>query len=127
MKNKLAHWYKKYITNEAVAAFDNNNIKRLEDLRNMNHDIIDLLNFEKHPLIISIEENRIPMIIYFIKNNITEKILEDALILTKKNNLKEIENIIIIQTQDISYRRKYYLNKYITEKKKEKIIEKNNL
>jgi hypothetical protein len=127
MKNKLAHWYKKYITNEAVTAFEYNNVKKLQDLKNMGHDIIDLLNFEKHPLLIAIEEKRIPLVIYFIKNNITEKILEEALILTKKEKSTEIEKIIILQTQEIEERKKHYLTHYNKQKKQEKIINKNNL
>ena len=127
MKNKLAHWYKKYITNEATEAFEYNNIKKLQDLKNMGHDIIDLLNFEKHPLLIAIEEKRIPLIIYFIKNNITEKILEDALILTKKEKSPEIEKIIVLQTQELEKRKKHYLNKYNKIKKEEKIIQKGSL
>jgi len=127
VKGKVAHWYKKYITNEAVSAFENNNVKKIQDLKNMGHDIIDLLNFDKHPILVAIKENRIPLVIFFIKNNITDKILEDALIIIKKEKLTEIEKIIIIHTQERVKRREYYLTQYIKGKKQEKLINKNHL
>lgn len=127
MKNKLVHWYKKYITTEATIAFESNNVKKLQDLKNMGLDVIDLLNFEDHPLIISIKEEKIPMIIFFIKNGITEKLLEEALILTKKEEKKEIEKIILIQTQSKENRKEFYSKKYSKQKKEEKLILKNNI
>ncbi len=127
MKNKLVHWYKKNITKEAIIAFESNNIKKLQDLKNMGYDIIDLLNFDEHPLIISIKENKVPMIVFFIKNGITEKLLEQSLILVKKEEKEEIEKIILIQTQSKDNKKEFYKEKYSKNKKEEKIISKNNI
>jgi hypothetical protein len=127
MKNKLVNWYKKYITTEANDAFESNNVKKIQDLKNMGYDVIDLLKFEKHPLLISIKENKIPMIIFFIKNGITESILEEALILSKKEKKEEIEKIIILHTQSKEIKKEFYKKKYIRQKKEDNNIIKNNV
>lgn len=124
---KMVGWFKKGVIAEAKLAFSKNNTKKLNDLRLMGHDISELLGFEEHPLIVSIKNNQIPLIIYFIKIGITSQLLEEALILTKKENLKEIEELIIIQTQKRNKRTDFYQKKYEKSKKKESFILKNNI
>lgn len=124
---KMVNWFKKGIIAEAKLAFEKNNIKKLNDLRLMGHDISELLDFDEHPLIIAIKKNQKPLIIYFIKIGITSQLLEEVLILTKKEKLKEIEELIIIQTQKRQKRAEYYRNQYEKSKKKENFILKNNI
>ena len=124
---KMVGWFKKGIIAEAKLAFSRNNKKKLNDLRLMGHDISELLDFDEHPLIISIKNNQKPLIIYFIKIGITSQLLEEALILTKKENLKEIEELIIIQTQKRNKKADFYQKKHIKSKKKENFILKNNI
>ena len=124
---KMVGWFKKGIIAEAKLAFSRNNTKKLNDLRLMGHDISELLDFNEHPLIVSIKNNQKPLIIYFIKIGITSQLLEEALILTKKENLKEIEELIIIQTQKRNKKVDFYQKKHIKSKKKESFILKNNI
>ncbi len=124
---KMVGWFKKGIIAEAKLAFSRNNTKKLNDLRLMGHDISELLDFDEHPLIVSIKNNQKPLIIYFIKIGITSQLLEEALILTKKENLKEIEELIIIQTQKRNKKVDFYQKKHIKSKKKENFILKNNI
>ncbi len=123
----MVGWFKKGIIAEAKLAFSRNNTKKLNDLRLMGHDISELLDFDEHPLIVSIKNNQKPLIIYFIKIGITSQLLEEALILTKKENLKEIEELIIIQTQKRNKKVDFYQKKHIKSKKKENFILKNNI
>jgi hypothetical protein len=124
---KMANWFKKGVIAEANIAFSTNNIKKLDDLRLMGHDISELLNFEEHPLIVSIKEKKILLIIYFLKLEITSKLLEEVLILVKQEDLKDIEELIILQTQKKDKRQKFYIKKYEKLKKEENFILKNNI
>lgn len=104
---KITEWFRKSIKKEIEKAFYSNNVKKLNDLSNMGYDIIDLLELEEHPLLISIKEERIPLIIFFLKKDINETLLEQSLILSKKKNLADIEKLIIIHTQGIEKRKSY--------------------
>lgn len=124
---KMAKWFKKEIIRESEIAFATNNIKKLDDIRQMGHDVSEMLDFEEHPLLISIKNKNKPFIIYFIKLGITSKLLEEALILTKKENLEEIEKLILIHTQKEEKRKDFYRKKYEEIKKQEAFIIKNNI
>lgn len=124
---KMVGWFKKGVIAEAKLAFSKNNTKKLNDLRLMGHDISELLDFEEHPLIIAIKNNQKPLVIYFIKIGITSQLLEESLILTKKENLKEMEELILMQTQKRNKRAIFYQKKYEKSKKKESFILKNNI
>lgn len=123
----MVGWFKKGVIEEAKLAFSKNNTKKLNDLRLMGHDISELLDFEEHPLIIAIKNNKKPLVVYFIKIGITSQLLEESLILTKKENLKDIEELIIMQTQKRNKRAVFYQKKYEKSKKKENFILKNNI
>ena len=124
---KMANWFKKGVIKEAQIAFKTNNIKKLDDIRQMGHDVSELLEFEEHPLLISIKNKNKPFIIYFIKLGITSELLENALILSKKEKLEDVEKLILMHTQKQEKRKDFYKNRYEKIKKQEAFILKNNI
>lgn len=124
---KITEWFRRSIKKEIEKAFKNNNVKKINDLSNMGYDVIDLLEFDEHPLIVSIKEERIPLVIYFIKKGINKKLLEESLILTKEKNLNDIEKLIIIHTQGVEKRKSYYKRRYSKTKRSERIINKSGI
>jgi len=119
------NYVKKIMENEAKIAFSSNNIKKLEQISNSGYDLSELLDFGKHPLLIAVEQNRIPLVIYFLKGKSTQETINEAIILSKKN--KNLEKIILLHNQNNNSIKDYYKKYYQLTKRKQSIINKNNI
>ncbi len=119
------NYIKKIMENEAKIAFSTNNIKKLEQISNTGYDLSDLLDFGKHPLLIAVEENRVPLVIYFMKGKSTENIINEAINLSKKN--LNLQKIILLHNQNNKSVKDYYKKYYLLTKRKQSIINKNNI
>ncbi len=119
------NYVKKIMENEAKIAFSTNNIKKLDQISNTGYDLSDLLDFGKHPLLIAVEQNRIPLVIYFLKNKSTNEVIQQAINLSKNN--KNLEKILLLHNQNDNSIKDYYKKYYQISKRKQSIIYKNNI
>lgn len=119
------NYLKKIMENEAKIAFSTNNVKKLDQISNSGYDLSDLLDFGKHPLLIAVEQNRIPIIIYFIKNKSTEEIIQEAIKISKKT--PNLEKVLLLHNQNNNSIKDYYKKYYQLTKRKQSIIYKNNI
>lgn len=119
------NYLKKIIENEAKIAFSTNNIKKLDQISNSGYDLSDVLDFGKHPLLIAVEQNRIPLIIFFIKNKSTDEVIQEAIKISKKN--PNLEKILLLHNQNNNSIKDYYKKYYQLTKRKQSIIYKNNI
>ena len=84
------------INNEIQHAYITQNINKLEIFKAEGYDLIKHIKSEDHPLIDSLNLNLKKNVKFFLINFLDEEVLERALILTKKNNLIDMEKIITL-------------------------------
>lgn len=119
-------WIANTLNKEIKEAYKKQNIKKLEEFKSLDYDIIEILDLNEHPLLHSLKNNFHKNSIFFMKNYLNEKLLENAFILVKKENLINMEKLLILFCQNKQKKLSYFSSEYRKNQKLQNFQKKHN-
>jgi hypothetical protein len=105
-------WIANTLNKEIKEAYKKQNIKKLEEFKSLDYDIIETLELKEHPLLDSLRRNLYKNSMFFMKNYLNESLLENAFILVKKENLQNMEKLLILFCQNKEKKLSYFSSNY---------------